>query len=167
MQTQQKKLNKNLAAFEADIVKCYVTEECDYEYEEIVALVKKHKSAIRFLYGKALEREEYCDTRSGYEYQGYRSQEQVKSDFYYISDRYNCAVRLRWLLDLIKADKKGIPKDYLEDVSNCIRKQISRGINRIKDSTETGRHAGWIWPRGVDALMGILLNQIEVEAGSK
>lgn len=45
------------------------------------------------------------DSRSGEETYGYKDQERIKYDMFYISDRWNCAFRLKWLIDGIKNGK--------------------------------------------------------------
>jgi hypothetical protein len=39
------------------------------------------------------------DFRCGEETYGYANEESVQSNLFYISDRWRCAVRLRWILD--------------------------------------------------------------------
>lgn len=43
------------------------------------------------------------DFRSGEESYGYASQESIDSNLFYISDRWRCAFRLKWLIDGIKS----------------------------------------------------------------
>lgn len=42
------------------------------------------------------------DFRSGEESYGYKSQESVRNNMFYISDRWRCAFRLKWLIDGIE-----------------------------------------------------------------
>lgn len=46
-----------------------------------------------------------ADERSGYETYGYGTLEDIKGNLEYISDRYNCAFRLRWLIDLMELEE--------------------------------------------------------------
>ena len=45
------------------------------------------------------------DPRTGTETYGFRSVESIKNNLYYISDRWSCEFRIRWLLDLIDLEK--------------------------------------------------------------
>ena len=45
------------------------------------------------------------DHRSGNETYGYSDRESIETDMFYISDRWRCAFRLRWLIDGIENDK--------------------------------------------------------------
>jgi hypothetical protein len=45
------------------------------------------------------------DYRSGEEVYGYETTESIHNNMMYISDRWRCAFRLRWLLDGIKSGK--------------------------------------------------------------
>ena len=42
------------------------------------------------------------DFRSGEESYGYKSQESVRNNMFYISDRWRCAFRVKWLIDGIE-----------------------------------------------------------------
>ncbi len=42
------------------------------------------------------------DDRSGYDTYGYESLESIKGSLSYISDRWTCRFRIKWLLDLLK-----------------------------------------------------------------
>lgn len=64
----------------------------------ILCLYKKNISIERNLYGKADER----DGESSY---GYSSNAIINMNLSYISDRYDCAFRLRWILDGINGKK--------------------------------------------------------------
>lgn len=48
---------------------------------------------------KLIKIEDGGDLRSGEESYGYANQESVGMNILYISDRWNCAFRLRWLID--------------------------------------------------------------------
>lgn len=39
------------------------------------------------------------DYRTGREYHGYRDPHEIRMTMFYISDRFGCAVRYRWILD--------------------------------------------------------------------
>lgn len=45
------------------------------------------------------------DYRTGEQTYGYESEERIQRDVWYISDRWHCAFRLKWLIDGIKSDK--------------------------------------------------------------
>ena len=59
--------------------------------------LKKSLPAMRKLYKKAVKDE--GDFRSGRETYGYIDQETIELNMEYISDRWRCAFRLRWLID--------------------------------------------------------------------
>jgi hypothetical protein len=46
------------------------------------------------------------DVRDGYATYGYDSDEIIIGNLQYISDRWNCQFRLRWVLDLLELKKK-------------------------------------------------------------
>ena len=66
--------------------------------ETIDALQKEYKSLI-VLY-RYFDRQIYKDRRTGWETYGYGN---IAGDLMYVSDRYMCQFRLRWLLDLISS----------------------------------------------------------------
>lgn len=45
------------------------------------------------------------DSRSGEETYGYESEESVMNNMSYISDRWRCAFRLKWVLDGVRSGK--------------------------------------------------------------
>lgn len=53
---------------------------------------------------KKFQRQErdYPNNMNGYESYGYESKESVENNMMYISDRWKCEFRLRWLLDGIE-----------------------------------------------------------------
>ncbi len=68
--------------------------------------LKTIEPELQSMYKKYLKNEE--DYRSGSETYGYEFIEKIKSNLVYVSDRWQCAFRTKWLLDLIKLDIKGI-----------------------------------------------------------
>ena len=76
--------------------------------EDIQKRLKKIEPAIKTMYKKAML--DYPDDRSGEETYGYSGVENIKTNLIYVSDRWNCAFRLRWLLDLITL------KDFKEKI---------------------------------------------------
>ena len=70
--------------------------------KQIQTELSKIKPALEQLYDKAL----YVDNdyRTGEETYGYNSIEDIKERLDYISDRWHCSFRLRWLLDLLEKD---------------------------------------------------------------
>jgi len=57
------------------------------------------------------------DCRSGEEVYGYESEESIIGNIDYISDRWKCAMRIRWMIDLIDPDyypyRGDISDDYI------------------------------------------------------
>ena len=46
------------------------------------------------------------DYRSGFETYGYENEESILSNIDYISDRWGCAFRVRWIINLLDSDYK-------------------------------------------------------------
>ena len=74
----------------------------DLTLEQIQTELIGIKPALIQLYNKSLPVDD--DYRTGEETYGYKSTEDVKERLDYISDRWYCSFRLRWLLDLIEKD---------------------------------------------------------------
>lgn len=45
------------------------------------------------------------DRRSGEETYGYKDEENIRGNLGYISDRWNCAFRIRWIIDGVRSGK--------------------------------------------------------------
>ncbi len=75
----------------------------------IVERLKETRPELEKLYEKSLLRDE--DNRSGIETYGYKSESSIKSNLNYISDRWNCSFRIRWLLDLSKREDNIIEEE--------------------------------------------------------
>jgi hypothetical protein len=58
---------------------------------------------MRRMWRKCAKQED--DTRNGQETYGYESAESIHNNMLYISDRWRCAFRLKWLLDGIEQNK--------------------------------------------------------------
>jgi hypothetical protein len=60
--------------------------------------IEKHHKAIQKLrdYHLSIER----DYRSGYETYGYNNPREIENSLIYVSDRFGCAFRLTWLLNV-------------------------------------------------------------------
>lgn len=65
----------------------------DYHYKPL----QRSLPALKSLYVSCLRSE--LDFRTGYETYGYRDAEFIKNNLNYISDRYQCAFRLKWIID--------------------------------------------------------------------
>ncbi len=74
----------------------------DTSIHEIQASLKKIRPALEKLYKGTLAVDD--DHRVGLETYGYKSIEEIKRNLRYISDRWNCSYRIRWILDLIELD---------------------------------------------------------------
>ena len=57
--------------------------------------------ALELIYKERAE--DFGDHRTGDETYGYSSQENIKNTMEYISDRWECAYRLKWIIDGISA----------------------------------------------------------------
>lgn len=74
--------------------------ETQRQLAEITDLTQLYEALVE--YGGA-------DLRTGAETYGYRTEEQVKSDMIYISDRWQASFRIKWLIDFIN-----LPQEELE-----------------------------------------------------
>ncbi len=92
----------------------------DASIQEIQTSLKKIKPALEKLYKGTLVVDN--DHRVGLETYGYESIDEIKKNLMYISDRWNCSYRIRWILDLIELNiyqlSNSIEKDreYNEEV---------------------------------------------------
>lgn len=73
-----------------------------FNLTEFVNELELNKKYLDILYKEALSFQD--DTRSGEETYGYKDEESIRSNLAYICDRWRCAFRIKWLIDLI--DKK-------------------------------------------------------------
>jgi hypothetical protein len=74
-----------------------------YRKTGLRSVFKQHEvvAALTQLYARELKQEgEFGDYRTGDETYGYDNEESISNNLMYISDRWNCSFRLRWLLDL-------------------------------------------------------------------
>jgi hypothetical protein len=69
--------------------------------ETIDSLLKEFKSLI--VLWKFYDKKEF-DRRTGRETYGYKN---IETDLKYISDRFSCQFRIRWLIDLLSTDYEG------------------------------------------------------------
>lgn len=72
--------------------------------EQIQTALNKIKPALTQLYNKSITID--SDYRTGEETYGYKSIKDIKERLEYVSDRWYCSFRLRWLLDLIERGTK-------------------------------------------------------------
>ncbi len=71
---------------------------------EIIDRLKTIEPELVKLYNESCR--EYPDERPGEETYGYKDEESIRGNLEYISDRWNCAFRIKWILDLIKKETK-------------------------------------------------------------
>ena len=69
-------------------------------FSDLLSELDKNKKYLEYLYKLSLVNEK--DYRSGEESYGYDNIDYVKERMSYISDRWNCAFRIRWILDLLE-----------------------------------------------------------------
>lgn len=67
--------------------------------ETLVSEMKKYYDAMSLWEG---------DYRSGAETYGYENEESIQYTLLYISDRWRCAFRLKWLIDLVEREKNNV-----------------------------------------------------------
>lgn len=73
--------------------------------EEIREYLKPYYERLVRLYEEdLLPIEEFTDYRSGQETYGFDDLDSIKFTLHYISDRWKCAFRVRWIIDLINPD---------------------------------------------------------------
>jgi hypothetical protein len=79
----------------------------NYSFEDIkdkLNIIKYHIGALHNVYRNESARNGFTDNRGGYETYGYKNLESIKSNLSYISDKYKCTFRLRWILDLLELE---------------------------------------------------------------
>lgn len=60
---------------------------------------KKHLKYLKSRYKYHSSRPHDQDFRSGYESYGYSTTDKIRCDLEYVSDRWKCSFRLKWLID--------------------------------------------------------------------
>ena len=75
------------------------TKKKDWEFFELLDVLRDNKKYLEYLYKLNLTSEK--DFRSGEESYGYNTQEYIEERMSYICDRWNCAFRIKWILDLL------------------------------------------------------------------
>ena len=68
--------------------------------EEALDILRPIKSMLEDAYEDSLKVDN--DKRSGEETYGYKDEESILSNLWYISDRWGASFRIRWMLDLIE-----------------------------------------------------------------
>jgi hypothetical protein len=70
--------------------------------DSFITSLLPHKPLLTKLYISYLKKDK--DYRSGEETYGYSSYEHIKTNLHYISDRWSCSFRIRYMLDLLDKD---------------------------------------------------------------
>lgn len=70
------------------------------DFNKIINDLRKNIKHLYVLYKECLLSEK--DYRTGKETYGYKDIDDIESTLLYISDRYYCAFRIKWLIDLIE-----------------------------------------------------------------
>lgn len=79
----------------------------DWDFGELLESLRDNIKYFKYLYRLNLTSEK--DFRTGEESYGYNNQEYIEERMSYICDRWNCAFRIRWILDLLdRTDNNGI-----------------------------------------------------------
>lgn len=84
----------------------YFSPKKDRTFDELLEELQQNKKYLMYLYKLHCASEK--DFRTGEESYGYNTQEYIEERMSYISDRWNCAFRIRWILDLLDLNKKEI-----------------------------------------------------------
>ena len=77
----------------------FTNKKKDWEFCELLEVLRDNKKYLQYLYKLNLTSEK--DFRSGEESYGYNTQEYIEERMSYICDRWNCAFRIKWILDLL------------------------------------------------------------------
>ena len=77
----------------------YFTPNKDWSFDELIDELRENKKYLEYLYN--IQQQQEKDSRTGEESYGYSDQEYIEERMSYISDRWNCAFRIRWILDLL------------------------------------------------------------------
>jgi hypothetical protein len=72
----------------------------------------KFKTDLAQLYEASMDGND-ADWRTGAETYGYHTEEQIKGDMDYISDRWRASFRIKWLIDFID-----LPQEELQQLTN-------------------------------------------------
>ena len=78
----------------------YFVPKKDRTFTELLEDLNQNKKYLLYLYKLQCTSEK--DFRTGEESYGYSNQEYIEERMSYISDRWNCAFRIRWILDLLE-----------------------------------------------------------------
>ena len=76
----------------------FTNKKKDWEFCELLEVLRDNKKYLQYLYKLNLTSEK--DFRSGESY-GYNTQEYIEERMSYICDRWNCAFRIKLILDLL------------------------------------------------------------------
>lgn len=71
----------------------------DFDFVKLMKDLYDNKKYLEICYKESLSFDK--DYRTGEEAYGYKSEDYIRERMSYISDRWNCSFRLRWILDLI------------------------------------------------------------------
>lgn len=78
----------------------YFTPKKDRTFNELLEELQQNKKYLRYLYKLQCTAEK--DYRTGEESYGYKDQDYIEERMSYISDRWYCAFRIRWIIDLLE-----------------------------------------------------------------
>lgn len=85
--------------------KHFFTDGHTFNQEDFFKDLRDCKKAFTVMYKIALASEK--DFRTGYETYGYEDMESIMDNICYINSKWNCAFRIRWILDLLDVLDKG------------------------------------------------------------
>ena len=74
--------------------------ETDWRRADFRALLEPFLPILRYQHEVILEAEEFRDMRVGHESYGYLNDEYIRERLLSIADRWNCAFRIRWIIDI-------------------------------------------------------------------
>lgn len=81
----------------------YFTPKKDRTFIELLEELQQNKKYLEYLY--KLQSASEKDFRTGEESYGYSNQDYIEERMSYISDRWNCAFRIRWIMDLLTREE--------------------------------------------------------------
>lgn len=85
--------------------KHFFTDGHTFNQEDFFKDLRDCKKEFTVMYKIALASEK--DFRTGYETYGYKDMESIMDNICYINSKWNCAFRIRWILDLLDVLDKG------------------------------------------------------------
>ena len=78
----------------------YYTQKEFHHFSDVLNGLIKQERYLKIMYNYDLKTDK--DFRTGFETYGYENDKYIRNQLSYISGRWNCSFRIKWLLDLIE-----------------------------------------------------------------